>query len=1003
MDFKNKFLIIAGDFNLVLNPFDRTGHYNPNTNDKILFQNILTQFDLSDSYRYLYPNSRTYSFSRTCPISRLDRIYISSPLLPQITHSSYHHIPFSDHNKAPLLSLKIPSKTKFKSSHWKLNNSIFESLSIIRYTNLFIKNLFPSKNPTHQPLQWWDLTKFKLKKFLIFHSKQIRNETNSKQKNLQKNLFKAKQSNQNEAIAIISNQLDQIEQKKKLGTQIRSRLPPLSSIDVPSPLASIFENLSQSKSLLPTDSNTPPLNIPTVNFNSTNFNSFISFFKNLWKPSSTLLNPAIYLDTLTSSISHEILQILPTSPLITNNEIHFAIQTLNQNSAPGLDGFTPKLYSSFPSLIPILCQTFNNVYLQRKLSHSQSLALIKLIPKISNPISVKDWRPISLLNTDYKILSTIISSRLKPLLNSGISLHQQCGLPNRQIFNNHLNILSAINYTNDFLQPLAILQIDFYKAFDTISHEFILSTASKLGIPDTLLNWIQIFLSDLTAQLNLNGSLSDPISIKCGIRQGCPLSMLLFLIGIEPLTQKILSSPKIQGISIGTSSLKVSHYADDLTLFVSSPQSFSTIREIIEEFSSFSGLKINHSKTSIISNSPNLLSSFRSAFPQGKTLSSTKILGITFSFHKEDLSKNWDDLIRSLPHTSLAKLNPKDSLFSKTLSLNQHFLPKILFLSRIIPPSPKHIKSLTTLLFKFLWNFSPFEPIKRSSLYLPKPDGGIALPNIGLKTSTAFLWKFIYLLKTPNPFSYFWMSYAIYNIGTKIIPIKPELYSNSQPHRPKPNLLWSKTLSLFTKCSIPSHEIDLLTFKSLYLTLLQPESNSIPFLNNTIPHTWTRLTLLKPRPSLFTNLEKEISFRTAYKGYTWGCFFSKHNFKPRFPNDYLCKICLSSTDDPHHLFFHCPFTRLLISYLEPLLSSTLKKHTHLTQDTLLFNYTNTIGTPHIITTKLASLIRLSLFTLRNRLSSFNKPISNSSLSDEKYKIKTKFKFFLEKHFPDYLK
>ena len=119
-----------------------------------------------------------------------------------------------------------------------------------------------------------------------------------------------------------------------------------------------------------------------------------------------------------------------------------------------------------------------------------------------------------------------------------IFLEQQCSLANRQIFNNHLNTLSAINFTNDFIQPLAVLQIDFYKASDTISHEFIVFTASKLEIPVTLLNWIQIFLSDLTVQLNLNGYLSDPISVKCGIRQGCPLSMLLFLIGIKPLTKK---------------------------------------------------------------------------------------------------------------------------------------------------------------------------------------------------------------------------------------------------------------------------------------------------------------------------------------------------------------------------------------------------------------------------------------------------------------------------------
>ena len=106
--------------------------------------------------------------------------------------------------------------------------------------------------------------------------------------------------------------------------------------------------------------------------------------------------------------------------------------------------------------------------------------------------------------------------------------------------------------------------------------------------------------------------------------------MLLLLIGIEPLTKKIITLSKIQGISIGTSSLKVSHYANDLTLFISSPQSFSAIREIIEEFSSYSGLKINQSKTSIISNFPTLLSSFLSSFPKGKALTSTKILGITF-------------------------------------------------------------------------------------------------------------------------------------------------------------------------------------------------------------------------------------------------------------------------------------------------------------------------------------------------------------------------------------
>ena len=159
--------------------------------------------------------------------------------------------------------------------------SIEPSLRTTLYTNLLIKNLFLPINLIQQPLQWWDLTKFKIKQYLIFQSKQILKETTRKQNTLQQNLFKAKQSNQYETISNISNQIDQIEQKKKLGSQIRSRVPPLSSIDDLSLLAPIIENLTQSKSLLPTDSNTPRPIISTEKYNSYNFNSFLSFLKNL--------------------------------------------------------------------------------------------------------------------------------------------------------------------------------------------------------------------------------------------------------------------------------------------------------------------------------------------------------------------------------------------------------------------------------------------------------------------------------------------------------------------------------------------------------------------------------------------------------------------------------------------------------------------------------------------------------------------------------------------------
>ena len=161
-----------------------------------------------------------------------------------------------------LLSLqlrKIPSNQKYRSSHWKLNNSLLDSPSILLYTKLFIKNLTYPINPIQHPLKWWDLFKTKIKYELILYSK-IQQKKNSQIYNtLRNNLIKAKQHNQHDEISQLTLKLNQIYENKLNGAQIRSRLPPLSSIDDPSPLAPIIENLTQSKSLLPTDSNTPLL------------------------------------------------------------------------------------------------------------------------------------------------------------------------------------------------------------------------------------------------------------------------------------------------------------------------------------------------------------------------------------------------------------------------------------------------------------------------------------------------------------------------------------------------------------------------------------------------------------------------------------------------------------------------------------------------------------------------------------------------------------------------
>ena len=187
----------------------------------------------------------------------------------------------------------------------------------------------------------------------------------------------------------------------------------------------------------------------------------------------------------------------------------------------------------------------------------------------------------------------------------------------------------------------------------------------------------------------LLSNLTTSISVKCGIHQGYLFGMLLFIIGIEPLTRNILPSSQIQGLLLGEAALKVSHYADDLTLFITHPTSFQSLSAILNQFSLYSGLKTNNRKIKILSNCPYLLSSFKLSFPHCKIMSSTKILGIHVLSQDEEMTRNWDELIQSVPHATLTLFNLDDSLYSKVISINQHLSTQILFYAKIIPPTAK--------------------------------------------------------------------------------------------------------------------------------------------------------------------------------------------------------------------------------------------------------------------------------------------------------------------------
>ena len=237
------------------------------------------------------------------------------------------------------------------------------------------------------------------------------------------------------------------------------------------------------------------------------------------------------------------------------------------------------------------------------MSSSQRNGVITLIQKKDRDTSYlkKNFRPISLLTVDYKILAKTLANRLKKCLSQLIHPDQSGFLKGRNIANNVRLIIDIIEYTESNHIPGAILLLDIQKAFDNVSHEFLLRVLGQFNFSNKFINWIKVFYSGRKCYVSNYGNLTKLINMERGIFQGCPISPYLFLLVIETMALAIRQNPDIKGIPVEENELKISLLADDSTCFIDgSDNSFISLFDTIEIFSQSSGCRLNVSKSEAI-------------------------------------------------------------------------------------------------------------------------------------------------------------------------------------------------------------------------------------------------------------------------------------------------------------------------------------------------------------------------------------------------------------------
>jgi hypothetical protein len=186
---------------------------------------------------------------------------------------------------------------------------------------------------------------------------------------------------------------------------------------------------------------------------------------------------------------------------------------------------------------------------------------------------------------------------MKTVLQDTIHPHQHCGIQGRSIFEAVASIRDAIAYAETTKRPLCVLSLDFKSAFDRISHRYLERTLKAHGLSDSFVRRIMGLYHNATSEIQINGFTSGCFPIKRSIRQGCPLSMILYDLCINPLIHNLEEG--LPGIRIGSGRIGTTTvaYADDVTLLLTDQNEIQTLQEILNSYEKASGSLINTDKS----------------------------------------------------------------------------------------------------------------------------------------------------------------------------------------------------------------------------------------------------------------------------------------------------------------------------------------------------------------------------------------------------------------------
>ena len=780
LNFNIDHTVICGDFNVTLDfTLDNLNYQQPrNTRARESLNNLILSNGFDDIFRVSYPTKRDYTWlNKSGPQkARLDYFLSSSALRPFITNLKSHH-PFKSDHRIIELSIDF-SKFKAGKGVWRHNDSFLSNIEYVNRINHVISttlckyverdgftNFFQEANDAElfnfhalSPEQKNNFS-YKIDPNLLLEMiiNDVRNESISYSSTLKRNLNL--QENElriqldwlshlqlsDTPPADIQNRVKQAQTdyenflENKANVLYLDRLAKYKAEgEKPTAFFCSLENNRKSQKYIST------LKLSNSNIETSNQSEIeheiLKFYQNLYSNKDNLLTCPSINDFLDSDIPQfQTLSDNDRTQLdnnLTLNEITEALRGSKNGGAPGFTGLTYAFYKTFwNNLKFIVFNSFNFSYQTHALPPSLSRGIISLLPKGNKPRNlIENYRPITLLDSLYKILSKVFANRINKVLDKIIHKDQNGFVKDRYIGECVRTTIDTMQWAKNNKKMGLLLLVDFRKAFDSISFKHINNCLKFFNFGDKITGWINLLLKNFSGCINHAGNISKFFSIERGCRQGDPIASLLFVIAVEILCIKLRSCRGIKAFKIEHLEILLSLYADDCTIFMQydSTSLYNAI-SILDNFFALSGLEIHRGKSQVVKFGyqpwlyNNLCQDLGLLWEQ-----SFKLLGVHFDANSLDFSRNIQDKIVEMNECannwSFRFMTPIGrACIAKTLLLS-----KINHLAFILPTiSTVVIKKIENVIYNFIWK--GVDKVHRPDAKLNWEKGGLNLPDI--KTS----------------------------------------------------------------------------------------------------------------------------------------------------------------------------------------------------------------------------------------------------------------------------